>query len=143
MPSINFGYWMVQTVAMLLTCFLIPRLRVGSPFSALLVVVAIGFVNAHFWDNALFSHVPAELTTQTVLLFFANGIMFWVLVKLLPGIEVDGFLPALVAPVVFTIASLVVSELAERVDWAKVGSEAIRLGGEAREYFQKSELPKP
>ena len=133
---------MVQTIAMLLTCMLIPRLRVGSPFSAFLAVVTIAFVNAHFWDPALFMHVPAELSTQTVLLFFANGILFWVLVKLLPGIDVDGFLPALVAPVVFTITSLVVSGLAAHVDWVKVGSETIRIVGAARDYFEKSELPK-
>jgi hypothetical protein len=53
------------------------------------------------------------------LLFLCNGFIFWLLVKLLPDIQVEGLLPALVAPVVFTACSLAVTTYGTQVDWQK------------------------
>lgn len=136
--SLNLNYWFLQTVAMLVTALIIPRLRVTSVFGALTVVIALGFVNSKVWDAALFFHIPNTLSIQTVLLLLTNGIIFWILVKLLPGIEVDGFLPALVAPVVFTFCSLVICYYEQYIDWLKVLDVAIGVLQGLREYFNET-----
>ena len=114
------NYWALQTAAMLLTVILVPKLRLTGIKGAVLTVFAISVVNSFLWDAALFFAVPDSLTLHAVLLFLTNGIIFWVLVKLLPGIEVDGVLPALVAPVVFTGCSFVVSNYAGEINWEHV-----------------------
>ena len=101
---------------MLLTCLLIPNLTVSGPIPAFLTVVALGFVNAKAWDTALFFQIPNQVSYQALTLFLANGIIFWIVVKVLPGIEVKGVLPALIAPVVFTICSLVIDTYGKDVD---------------------------
>ena len=83
------------------------------------MVIALAFINANVWDLALFMKVPDEATYQMVALFLTNGLLFWILVKVLPGIEVQGFRPALIAPVIFTVASVIVSFIAKEVDWSK------------------------
>ncbi len=140
LPSFRLGYWLVQTLAMMLTCLLIPKLKVSSPFWAFVAVVALALVNAHFWDAALFFHIPEAVSTQALILLLANGTLFWVLVKILPGIEVEGIVPAMVAPLVFTVTTLVVAEVAQEVDWGKVVAETIRVAGEARDYFQQQQV---
>jgi putative membrane protein len=126
----SLNYWVLQTIAMLITALLLPGLTVKGPFGALLMVVSIAYLNAKAWDAALFFQVPDSLTIHTLVLVGANGILFWVLVKVLPGIEIEGFLPALFAPIVFTVTSILVSYYLKDVDWLKVlaaGLEYLRM----------------
>ena len=67
-----------------------------------------------------------------------NGVIFWGIVKLLPGIEVEGVWPALVAPMVFAVLSILIPTLAEEIDWGKVGHGLLALIAEVREYFAQT-----
>ena len=118
--SLNISYWVLQSVAMLLTAFFIPGLRITNPLGALATVVALAFINSKVWDAALFFEVPNHFSSQALSLLVVNGVIFWIVVKLLPGIEVDGILPALAAPLVFTVTSWLISEYGTQVDWPKV-----------------------
>lgn len=117
--------WLIQTVAMLLTAALLPKLRVTSIFGAILAVAALGFINTKIWDAALFFQIPDGFTSHAVALLLANGVLFWVVVKILPGIEIDGLLPALVAPIVFTVFSLVLTRYGKDIDWEKVADKTM------------------
>ena len=135
--GINLSYWIMQTVAMLLTALLIPRFRVSGPLAALLTVVTLAFFNAHFWDATLFFNLPLQPTQSTLLLLLLNGVFFWILVKLLPGIEVKGFLPALIAPVVFTLCSLGINEYGTKVDWVGVYQRSAAAIAEIKGYIKQ------
>lgn len=128
--------WFLQSVAMGLTALLLPKLRVTSIFGPLLTVLALAFVNVHVWDAALFFQVPNTLTTQTLVALVVNGALFWFLVKLLPGIEIDGVLTALVAPVLFTICNLIVLTYGDKVNWAYIFSLIIDLFTYLKEFAQ-------
>ncbi|MBX7136934.1 MAG: phage holin family protein [Oligoflexia bacterium] len=125
---------------MLITCLLIPRLSVSSPFGALLIVVALAFVNSKYWDAALFFSVPDHFTTRAAFLFLTNGLIFWILVKLLPGIEVEGILPALLAPIVFTGVSLIINRYGDQVDWMAILDYVIQTLKTLKGYFDHAEL---
>lgn len=116
-------YWALQTLALLLTAFLIPGLTVSGPLSALLTVFVLSIVNTYLWDAALFLSIPNELSWHALLLLGVNGALFWIIVKVLPGIAVRGFLPALAAPVVFTITSILIHRYGHQIDWSVVLSE--------------------
>jgi uncharacterized membrane protein YvlD (DUF360 family) len=136
LPSFNPGYWLIQTVAMLLTVFLIPKLRVHGPFPAFLAVVSLAFINAHLWSTALFFSIPHSLTLQAGALLLANGLIFWAIAKVLPGIEVEGVLPAIAAPVVFTICSLVLNQLSAQVDWPQVWKTAQVYVSQTKDFVE-------
>lgn len=129
-------YWLMKAVAMGLTALLIPRLRLSSIVGPFLMVAALALVNATIWDAELFGLLPSSLSMQIVVLFTVNGFLFWLLVKLLPGIEVDGFLPALVAPIVFTVASMLVTEVSKRVDWPAVINSSLATIDELKTYLR-------
>ncbi len=142
LTNLNITYWLLQTVAMLITAILIPKLRITSIFGAVLIVIALAFVNSKVWDAALFFSVPNELSYHSVLLFITNGVIFWILIKILPGIEVSGFLAALVAPVVFTLTSLIISKYANYIDWMAILDKSIEILSTLREYF-KTDIVQP
>ena len=142
LPEFNASHWIIQTVAMMITVFFIPRLRVNGPLPALATVIVLAFINAHLWSTALFFSIPSSLTLQTVLLLLVNGIIFWIVVKVLPGIEVDGIFPAIVAPLVFTVLSIVIEAYAPSIDWRGLWQEAVSWMNFLRGYFQTAETLK-
>jgi putative membrane protein len=131
-------YWLLQTIAMMLTALLIPRLRITSIIGALGIVVALALVNATLWSGALFFAIPTTATTEALVLVLANGAIFWLLCKTLPGIEIQGVLPALVAPIVFTVVSVLVGRYAADVDLAAVGRSIADAVGRLRIWLEDS-----
>ncbi|HMO16813.1 MAG TPA: phage holin family protein [Oligoflexia bacterium] len=129
-----FNHGINQLIAMGLTIFLIPRLYVTNPLSALGILGSIAIVNATLWDPNLFFGIPDSLSGTALKLFLANGILFWILVKLMPGIRVEGILPALVAPVVFSVLSSLLHFFLSDFDWFVV----IGAGLEQLSQFKES-----
>ena len=121
---------------MMVTALLIPRLTITSIFGALGIVIGIALVNAKLWDAALFFSVPDSFTVHTATLLIANGLIFWILVKLLPGIQVEGLLPALAAPVVFTGCSMLIGAVSPHIDLYKTVVVAMEWAGEAVRWVQ-------
>ena len=142
-PLPNFNYWILQALAMMLTALLIPKLKITSIFGPFTAVVALATVNSWVWDAALFFQLPSSFTTQAGLLLVTNGVIFWILAKMLPGIEIEGFLPAILAPVVFTLSSLVISEYGKEIDWQGVFETVYGIFQHLKEYFQSSAVTAP
>ncbi len=118
--DINLNFWVLQTIAMMITAFVLPGLKVSGPVAALGAVLAISFMNAHLWDAALFFQVPDQLSYQVLMLFVSNGVLFWILAKLLPGIEISGIVSALLAPLILTLTSVFLATYAKDIDWFKI-----------------------
>jgi uncharacterized membrane protein YvlD (DUF360 family) len=118
-PSM-FNHGISQLIAMLLTIFFIPRLWVTSPIGAFGILIAIAMVNATFWDTSLFFFLPDTISVNGLKLLLANGVLFWVLVHFVPGIRVQGILPAILAPLLFTLISSLLNVFAADVDWVKI-----------------------
>jgi putative membrane protein len=135
--QLDIMHWVTQTVAMALTALLLPNLRVTSIFGPVMAVVALAVVNTTIWSTDLFSQLPLSASTQALTLLAINGAIFWLVVKLLPGIESKGVLPVVVAPIVFTVCTMVIPQVTARVNWGIVRSEATRLFSEARQFVEK------
>lgn len=140
---VDLGFWILQSIAMLLTALLIPRLTISGPLAALLTVVVLALFNAKFWDVALFFKIPNDFSTHTFLVLIANGIAFWIIVKLLPGIEVEGILPALIAPIVFTITSSLLNLYGRDLPWDKIYAQVEHTVHDVRDRLSHTPTPSP
>lgn len=121
-------HWILQSIAMMLTALFIPKLKVSSLLGPILAVISISLVNAFLWDPSLFFELPNSLSSRALTVLVTNGVIFWIVVKALPGIEIEGILPALIAPVVFSVMSMLISKYAPMIDW-------VALFEYAREYM--------
>lgn len=135
--------WLLNTVAMMLTALVIPGLRITSIVGAISIVLALAVVNQTLWSAAMFETIPHAATVQTLVLVVSNGAIFWILAKLLPGIEVKGILPALVAPIVFTVLSGLVWKYGAHVDLAALGEKAVEKVKELRDWIASSGAAAP
>jgi uncharacterized membrane protein YvlD (DUF360 family) len=134
---LNLNFWILQSIAMGITALLIPKLKITSFFGATLMVIGLALVNSHLWDAALFFSVPDTFSTHAATLFIANVVIFWVLVKVLPGIEISGILPALIAPTVFTLTSLFFNSYGSNIDFVDLAKKAITQIEVARDNLKK------
>ena len=111
-------------MAMFLTVLIVPGLKISNFTGAFLAVLGIAFVNSMLWDAALFFFLPKYLSLNSLLLLLTNGAIFWLVVKLAPGIDIKGIAPAIFAPIVFTVCNFFTRKYAADVDWAKVWAYA-------------------
>lgn len=136
--DINIGFWILQTVAMGLTALILPGLRITNPLGGLAAVVALAFVNSHIWDAALFFAIPDTFSSHTLLLVAANGVIFWLIVKVLPGIESDGILSVIAAPILFTVLSLAINSYGKEIKWGDYGERALSYISGVRDELKES-----
>lgn len=109
-----------QTVAITVTALLLPKLKITSIFGALGMVIALSLLNQQLWSSDLFGYVPDAFSLKSMILLVCNGFIFFLLAKFLPGIEVEGLLTALLAPILFSIFTILAQQYLPLVDWAAV-----------------------
>jgi len=116
----NFIY---QVFAIAITALLLPKLKISSLFGAIWLVLAISLVNTFVWNSDLFNFIPTNSAvlsgfgTKYLVLILTNGLIFFALVKLLPGVDLEGFLTAFIAPILFSIFTVLIQKYGHLVDW--------------------------
>ena len=138
--------WLAQTVAMMLTAFILPGLRITSIFGAFITVVSLAFINSSVWDTALFFNIPLDFTTHTLSILGANAVLFWILVVVLPGIEISGIISAILAPIIFSACTIILTPIFHDVDWDNVYSKAKESVSDVRDSLKEehgSTAPSP
>jgi uncharacterized membrane protein YvlD (DUF360 family) len=136
LSTIKLDIWVIQTLAMILTAILMPKFTVSGPISALIAVITLSVVNTHLWDAALFFSVPDSITLHAATLIIANGIIFWILVKILPGIDTQGFIAPLLAPIIFTVISVYLHQMSPKIPWDQLLSSAKAIITDTKEHLK-------
>ena len=83
--------WMVLSVALAITAWALPGVRVDSAASLLVAAVVLGFLNAILKPLLVILTLPLTLLTLGVFYFVLNAILFALGSVLVPGFTVDGF----------------------------------------------------
>lgn len=120
----NYGNLFVQAIALAVTAFILPGLKITNMFSLLGLSVLITFINSQLWDAALFFQIPDELSVHMALILLSNGILFWILVKALPGVECSGIITAILSPVLFSILTVLFTRYGGFIDWSHAAEYA-------------------
>jgi putative membrane protein len=103
---------LIVTAALLLVVAKLVRgVEVRSFGSALIGALVLGVVNALVRPVMVFLTFPITLVTLGLFLFVINALMLWLVGAIVPGIRINGFLPALLGSLLLTVLNLVVGLL--------------------------------
>lgn len=116
----NFDFIILQSLAITLTAILLPRLKIKSFSAPVMTAVALSWINDIYWDSGLFYSVPTSLSTDTLTLLVMNGLIFWIIIKLIPGIEIRGILTPIYSAVIFTCCSMLAHKYGSDINWTEV-----------------------
>jgi putative membrane protein len=103
--------WLVNTVALLGVAYLMPSVRVDSFATALIAAAVLGLANAVIRPILILLTLPVTIVTLGLFIFVINGLLFLGVTHLVPGFQVAGLWPAILASIVFSLVSWLLSAL--------------------------------
>ncbi|HMS80780.1 MAG TPA: phage holin family protein [Burkholderiaceae bacterium] len=108
--------WAINAGVLLLLPYVLPAVQVKSFGTALLVALVLGLLNAIVRPVLVLLTLPITVLTLGLFLLVINGLMFWLVGRMLDGFEVAGFWWAVLAAVLYSVISAAVSSVLLRSD---------------------------
>lgn len=108
--------WAINAVVLLLLPYLIPAVQMRGLGTALVAALVIGLLNTIVRPVLVVLTLPITLITLGLFLFVVNGLTFWLAARLLPGFEIAGFWWAVLAALVYTVATSAIASVLLRRD---------------------------
>ena len=103
--------WFISALSILLVSYLVPGIVVTSFYTALIVALFFGFLNAVVKPILIVLTLPVHIVTLGLSLFILNGFLFWFLSTLIKGFVVRGFWAAIIGAVVVSLFTWVGNKL--------------------------------
>ena len=101
--------WVLNAVALMAVAYLMPQIKVTSIFSALIAAFALGAVNTLIRPVLTLLTLPISILTLGFFYLVINGLLFWMVGKMLNGFSVDGFWAAVFGGLLYGLISWLLS----------------------------------
>lgn len=103
----------VSGLAVLIAAYLLPGVKVNGYFTALVVAVVLGLVNALLKPILLFVTLPINVLTLGLFTFVINALLIELVGAVVPGFTVAGFWWALLFSLVLSLVNSFLHSLAK------------------------------
>ena len=97
--------WLLNAVALMAVAYLLPSITVTNFFAALMAAFALGLVNTLIRPLLTLLTLPISILTLGFFYLVLNGLLFWMVGKLLNGFSVDGFWAAVFGGLLYGLIS--------------------------------------
>ena len=101
--------WLVLTVAILITSYLIEGIVVTGFFTAIFAAAVLGILNAFFRPIAIILTLPINILSLGLFTFVINAIMIKMASSIIPGFSVHGFWAAVLGALLVSVISWVLN----------------------------------
>lgn len=108
---------LLNTLAIIITSYIVPGIKVDTFTSALLAAIVLGIINTFIKPLLVLFTLPLTIITLGLFIFIVNAIVLRIVTLFVPGFMVDGWMPAILGAIVLSIASTILSMLVK--DFAK------------------------
>ena len=121
--------WVILTVSILMTSYLVDGIHIGGFFSALFAAATLGILNAFFRPILFLITLPINLLTLGLFTFVINAVLLMMVSGVISGFYVAGFGSALFGSLLISIVSwLITTFINERgqvqyIDLKRIGRD--------------------
>ena len=110
--------WLILTLAILITSYLLDGIHVSGFFSALFAAAILGILNAFFRPILFILTFPITVLTLGLFTFVINAVLLMMASGVISGFEVRGFWTAVFGSLLISLVSwLLTSFINERGTW--------------------------
>lgn len=102
---------LLNTLALLITTYIVPGFEVESFQSALLTAIVLGVLNTFIRPLLAIITAPINFLTLGLFTFVINAIVLRLAELVVPGLSIEGWLTAILAAVVLSVISTALSHL--------------------------------
>ncbi|ABF07057.1 putative membrane protein [Cupriavidus metallidurans] len=103
--------WIINAAALFLVGYLISGVHLGSFGSAMIAALVLGLVNALIRPILVILTLPVTLLTLGLFIFVINALLFLFVGNLLQGFVVDGFGPALLGSILYSVIAWILASV--------------------------------
>jgi putative membrane protein len=96
-------HWLIRAVAIIITAYLLPGVRLSGFAAALVTAVVLGLVNLLIRPLLLLLTLPLNILTLGLFTFVINALLILLTSAIVPGFTVTGFGWALLFSLVLSI----------------------------------------
>lgn len=97
--------WLISGLAVFVTAYLLPGVKISGFTTALVVAVVLGVINAFIKPILIILTLPINILTLGLFTLVINVLLIILTTKLVPGFKVDGFWWALVFSIVLSLVN--------------------------------------
>lgn len=98
--------WLINALSVLLVAYVVPGIHVESFYTALLVAVVLGILNAVVRPILIILTLPITLVTLGLFTLVINAALFWLVSTWVKGFNVDSFGAAVLGALVLWVLSM-------------------------------------
>lgn len=95
--------WLLSALAIVLSAYLLPGVRVSDFGTALIAAIVLGIVNAVIRPLLLLLTLPINILTLGLFTLVINALLILLVANIVPGFQVDGLVWALIFGVILSI----------------------------------------
>lgn len=106
--------WLLNAVALLLVAYLVPGFHVSTFYTALIVALVLGILNAVIKPIIVILTLPINILTLGLFTLVINAVLIWFVSTIVKGFTVDSFLAALVGGVILWVMSWITNALTKK-----------------------------
>lgn len=104
-------HFVVSTIAILITAYILPGVSVSGPLSAFVLAVVLGAINLILRPILILLTLPITILTLGLFALAINGLLVMLASYIVPGFTVDSFLWALLFGIVLAVVGWVLEVL--------------------------------
>ncbi|NLF82902.1 MAG: phage holin family protein [Candidatus Gastranaerophilales bacterium] len=103
--------WLLLAFALILVDKIVPGIEVSGLLTALIAVAVIALVNMFIRPLIMVLTLPINVLTLGLFTIIINAALFGLAAYLVPGFSVDGFVPALLGSILFSLLSMIINSV--------------------------------
>ena len=100
-----FLQWLVSGLAIIITAYLLPGVRVAGFFAALVTALILGLINAFIRPVLILLTLPLNILTLGLFTLVINALLIMLAAAIVPGFTVQGFWWALLFGLVLAVVN--------------------------------------
>ncbi|MBI1922016.1 MAG: phage holin family protein [Geobacter sp.] len=103
--------WLISALAIIITAYLLPGVRVSGFFAALVTALVLGLINAFIRPVLLLLTLPINILTLGLLTLVINALLIMLASAIVRGFSVSGFWWALLFSLVLSVVNYVLGAI--------------------------------
>ena len=107
----TFIHWIVATLAIIITAYLLPGTKIDSFFAAMVTALVLGLINAVIRPLFIILTLPINILSLGLFTFIINAALVMLTATVVPGFHVKNFWWALLFSMVLSIINYILSQI--------------------------------
>ena len=101
--------WIVNALVLILITYVVPGVEIASFYTALIVALVLGLVNAVIRPIIILLTLPINIHTLGLFTLVINALMFMLVATVVKGFTITNFWSAFLAALIYTLFSMLIS----------------------------------